>query len=103
AEAQVRIYPIGIGSPEGTVIEVDGYQIVTTLNEAILQDIANTTNGSYYFAENAESLNEIYETIDLQLTVKEQMMEVTAILAGLSLLFILIGAVLSMWWFGKMP
>ena len=103
AEAQVRIYPSGIGSPEGTVIQVDGFNIVTTLNEEILQEIANTTNGSYYFAEDSETLNEIYETIDLQLTVREEMMEITAILAGLSLLFVLAGSLLSMWWFGRMP
>ncbi len=36
AEAGVRIYPIGIGSPEGAVLEIDGFNIVTQLNETSL-------------------------------------------------------------------
>lgn len=103
AEAQIRIYPVGIGSRDGAVIEVDGFSIVTAVNEEGLQNIAETTNGTYYFAENEESLQEIYETIDLQLTVKEELLEITALLAALGLIFMLISGGLSMWWFGRVP
>lgn len=103
AEASVRVYSVGIGSPEGAVIEVDGFSILSQLNEKPLQDIANLTNGSYYHAEDAEALQEIYENVDLQLTIDGQKMEVTAIIAGIGLLLFLIGALLSMIWFGRMP
>jgi len=103
AEAGIRIYPVGIGSNEGTVLEVEGYNVLTQLNESTLQEIASLTNGSYYHAEDEETLKEIYKNIDLQLTINGEKMEVTSILAGLSLLFFLIGGVLSLFWYGRMP
>jgi len=102
-DAGVRIFPVGIGSPEGAVVEVDGFNIVTQLNETPLQQIAGLTNGTYYNAEDEESLREIYNTIDLQLTVREEKMEVTAIIAGVSILFFLAGGTLSLFWFGRVP
>ncbi len=92
AEAGVRIYPVGIGSTEGTVLQIEGFNILSQLNETSLQEIASLTNGSYYHAEDEEALQEIYENVDLQLTISGEKMEVTAIFAGLSLLF------LPDWW-----
>jgi Ca-activated chloride channel family protein len=103
AESGVRIYPVGIGSQEGTVVEINGFNILTQLNETMLQEIANLTNGSYYFTEDEDKLREIYENIDLRLTVEGEKSEVTSIVAGISLLFILIGGALSVLWFGRLP
>jgi Ca-activated chloride channel family protein len=103
AEASVRIYPVGIGSPEGIILEVEGYNVLTRLNEGTLQDIASLTNGFYYHAEDEESLHEIYENIDLQLKVDGDEMEITAILAGASLPFLLAGGFLTLLWFGRAP
>ena len=103
ASAGVRIYPIGIGTDEGAVVEVDGFNLMTRLDEAALDDIANVTNGIYYRADDEEALAEIYDSVDLQLTIDPEMMEVTSLFAGFSLLLVLIGAALSMVWFGRMP
>jgi Ca-activated chloride channel family protein len=103
AEAGVRIYPVGIGSPEGSVIEVDGFSILTQLDETTLQQIASLTNGVYHYAEDEESLQEIYQNIDLQLTINEEKMEITSIMAGISMLLFLIAGLLSLFWFGRVP
>lgn len=103
AEAGVRVYPVGIGSAEGVVLEVDGFNVLTRLDEMALEEIAGVTNGAYYRAEDGESLQDIYREVDLQLTVKGERMEVTSILAGLGTLFFLIAAGLSMIWFGRVP
>lgn len=103
AEAQIRIYPIGIGSQEGAVIDVEGFNILTQLNEGALEEIAALTNGTYYHAADADQLREIYETIDLQLTVRGEEMEITALLAIAAFLLALTGGVLSMLWFGRVP
>lgn len=103
AEAGVRIYPIGIGSDEGAVIEVDGFSLITRLDESGLEEIANLTNGLYYRAEDEASLQEIYENVDLQFTAAPEMMEVTSLFAGLSTLLMLVGAGLSMTWLGRAP
>ena len=103
AEAGVRIYAVGIGRPEGAMLELDGFNVVTQLNEAALQEIASLTNGSYYFAEDEEELRGISENIDLQLTIRGESMEITSILAGISLLFMLVSGALSLLWFGRVP
>jgi Ca-activated chloride channel family protein len=103
AESGVRIYPVGIGSQEGAILQIDGYNVSTRLDETALQAIADLTNGSYYRAEDEESLQEIYQNVDLQLTVRGEKMEVTAIIAGFSLLLFLIGGALTLFWFGRMP
>ena len=103
AVAGVRVYPVGIGSPEGAVLQLEGFNIVTQLDETALQEIASLTNGTYYHAADAESLQKIYQTIDLQLTTRGEKMEATAIFAGISLLCFLFGGALSLFWFGRMP
>lgn len=103
AEAGVRIYTIGIGTAEGSVIELDGFSVVTQLNEQPLQEIASLTNGAYYAASDSEALEEIYQNIDLQLTVRGEKMEITALVSGMAALFFLIGGTISFIWFGRVP
>jgi Ca-activated chloride channel family protein len=103
AEAGVRVYAIGIGSQEGAVIELEGFNILTQLDEARLEQIADVTNGAYFRAEDQEALSDIYRTIDLQLTTRGEEMEVTSLTAAASLLFLLLGGGLSLSWFGRVP
>jgi Ca-activated chloride channel family protein len=103
AEAGVRIYPVGIGSPEGVVLQIDGFNVLSRLDEKTLKEIASLTNGAYYYASDSESLYEIYRNVDLQLTIRGEKMEITALFAGLGLLFFLVGGTLSLLWFGRMP
>ena len=103
AESGVRIYPIGIGSNEGTVIQIEGFNILTQLNEPVLQNIASLTNGEYFYAESESALLEVYENVDLQLTIDGEKTEITSLLAGISGIFLLIGGLLSMIWFGRVP
>ena len=102
-EAGVRIYPVGVGSVEGTVLALDGFRILTQLNEVTLQEIADATNGVYYHAEDEQALREIYQDIELQMTVRGETMEITSIFAGGSILLLLTGAGLALFWFGRVP
>jgi Ca-activated chloride channel homolog len=103
ADAGVRIYPVGIGRPEGAILELDGFQIVTQLDEIILRQVADTTNGSYFRAADEEGLQEIYRNIDLQMTVRGEKMEITSLFAGASLLVLLVAGGMTLAWFGRMP
>ena len=103
ADAGVRVYTVGIGSPEGAVVEIDGFQILSQLNERTLQEISSVTNGAYYHADNSADLEDIYQNVDLQLTIDGEKMEITALIAGLGMLFLLTGGALSMLWFGRIP
>ena len=102
-EQGVRIYTIGVGSTGGTVLEIDGFNVFTQMNEPLLKEISDLTEGQYFRAENAEDLQTIYENLDPQFVVKPEKMEITSILGGLSLLILLVGGILSFIWFGRVP
>ena len=45
--AGVRVHAIGVGTAEGAVIEVEGFNIATALDEEVLKEIASVTDGTY--------------------------------------------------------
>ena len=102
AVAGVKIYPIGLGSADGTVVEVDGFSVATALDEELLEDIASVTDGQYFQAEDADELAQVYDQIDLQFVREAEYREVTAIVTGISLLLLVVGATLSLLWFGRL-
>ena len=72
ADMGVRVFAIGVGSPEGKPIPMDGELlkdkdgeiVVTRLDEAVLQEVAKAGNGVYVRAGNNEfGLNPIIENI----------------------------------------
>ena len=93
--AGVRIYPIGLGSPQGTVLEVDGFQIATRLDEATLKQIADTTDGTYYAASDSAALSKVYSAINLTWTARTERREITSWFAALAAAFLLLGAGVS--------
>lgn len=72
AEMGVRVFTIGVGSPEGKPIPMDGELlkdkdgniVVSRLDESVLQEVAQAGNGVYVRAGNSEfGLNPIIEDI----------------------------------------
>ena len=72
AEMGVRVFTIGVGSPEGKPIPMDGGLlkdrdgniVVTRLDESVLQEVAKAGNGLYVRAGNSEfGLNPIIDDI----------------------------------------
>ena len=103
ADLGVRVYTVGVGTPGGITIEVEGMTVHTSLDEAMLQYISTETGGMYYNAGNEGELGRIYDDIKPQLSVKPEEMEITSIFAGLGMIVFLIGAMLSLLWFGHVP
>jgi Ca-activated chloride channel family protein len=97
----VRVYTVGVGSAEGAVINVDGMNIYTQLDEAMLTEIAKTSGGQYYYAADKNELNHIYDDLEPKLSIKPEEMELTSLFAGIGLLVFLIGGALSLLWFGR--
>jgi Ca-activated chloride channel family protein len=98
AAAGVRVETVGIGTVEGTTIEVDGFQVATALNEELLTAIAQATAGSYHRAGDANQLAGIYRDLDLRRTSLPQLMELTgAALAVAMLLLVASGLLMSLW------
>lgn len=101
ANSGVRIFPVGFGSTEGTVLEVDGFSIATSLNEPLLVDLAETSDGTFFAGADAAAFEQIYDSIDLKLTVRGDKTEITSLLAAAAALLLVTGAGLSMLWFGR--
>jgi Ca-activated chloride channel family protein len=103
ADFGVRIYTVGIGTPEGATLTADGFTVQSQLNESILQYISAATGGVYYNAGNEQDLQRIYGDLQPKLSIKTEEMEITSILAGIGMLFFIIGGAISLLWFGRVP
>ena len=103
ADRGVRIHTVGIGSAEGTILEVEGFVVHSRLDEPMLRQISEVTDGTYHAAEDPEELSAIYESIDTRLTIQAEPMEVTSLFAGAGVLVLLIGAFASLVWLGRLP
>jgi Ca-activated chloride channel family protein len=99
--AGVRIYPIGIGSTDGTVVKIDGFSVATKLDEEMLTNIASVSDGAYFNATDEASLVKVYDKIDLKFTSEPRRTEITGLVAGVSTLLLFVGAGLSLAWFGR--
>ena len=103
ADEGVRIYTVGIGSAAGTTLDVDGFKVHTQLDAATLQHISEVTGGTYYAAADEQDLHKVYDELDTRLVVKPQMIEVTSLFAGASVLLLVVGGVFSLLWLGRLP
>lgn len=110
----VKIYTIGVGSDQ-TIIPVNVFgqiryqQAEGGLNEALLQEIAQTTGGQYYRAKDAAALNQIFDNIN-QLEKSEfdrdnfrQYTELAFDLIKAALVMLLLGIFLDRYYFVQIP
>lgn len=104
AEMGIKIFTIGIGTPEGAPIRIDGEfikdeqgeMVVSKLNEAMLEEIATSTGGIYIRAtkqsigldEIVRSINEMEQT-ELSTVKFEEFNEQFQYLLGIALLLLL--------------
>lgn len=103
ADRGVRVYTVGLGSTTGSTLHVNGFTVHTQLDEAALQQIAQITGGTYYNATSAQDLTKIYGGLDPELVIRPEKIEVTAIFAGASAAVLMIGGLLSLFWFSRLP
>jgi len=99
----IRVYTVGLGSAEGTILRLQGRQIRTRLDEATLKQIAAMTDAEYFNASNATDLRAVYEKLSTQLVLRQQKTEVTAYLTALAAVLSIIAGGLSLLWFNRLP
>jgi Ca-activated chloride channel homolog len=102
AEHGVRIYTVGMGTPEGTTVSADGWSMRVRLDEDTLKQVARKTEGDYFRADSANDLKQIYSRLSARLSFeKQQPTEITSLFAAIGALFAGLGALLSMLWFNR--
>jgi Ca-activated chloride channel family protein len=99
----IRVYTVGVGSLEGTVLRTGGRAMRVRLDEATLKAVAEATDGAYYNASTEKDLQAIYENLSTHLVFRKQQTEITAGFTGLAVILSLIAGVLSLLWFNRLP
>lgn len=103
AERGVRIFTVGLGTEEGTIIEVEGFRVHSRLDEGSLRQIADMTAGTYYPASEPDQLAAIYDDIETRFVIRPEATEITSFVAAAGLGLLLLGALGGLRWLGRAP
>jgi Ca-activated chloride channel family protein len=103
ANAGIKIYTVGIGTPEGTVLRIQGRNIPTRLDEETLKGIADVTGGRYFNAQTETDLQEIYENLARERVIENKETEITFAFAGAALALSVLAGALGLVWFNRLP
>src|SRR3954464_7375483 len=101
ADRGVRIFTVGVGTPEGKVVGFDGWSMHVRLDEDTLRAIADLTRGEYFYAGNALDLKTIYQTMNTRLVMETKKTEISAFFAAAGAILVLLAALLSLSWFSR--
>jgi Ca-activated chloride channel family protein len=101
AERGVRIYTVGVGTPDGKIVGFEGWSMHVRLDEETLKRVADVTRGEYFYAGTAVDLSKVYDTLSSRLMFEKKKTEVTAFFAAAAALVTLLAAGLSLLWFNR--
>jgi Ca-activated chloride channel family protein len=101
AERGVRVFTVGVGTPDGQILTGEGWSIRVRLDEDALKVIADMTRAEYFFAGNALDLKKIYEGLNSKLVMEKKETEITAGFTAAALILAVAAAALSLLWFNR--
>jgi Ca-activated chloride channel homolog len=97
AERGVRIFTVGVGTPEGALLSVDGWSMRVRLDEAGLRKIADMTRGEYFRAGSELDFKKVYKHLAAKLAMgKGRETEITSLFVALGVVLALFAVTLSM-------
>jgi Ca-activated chloride channel homolog len=102
ANEGIRILTIGVGTTNGTTLDLDGFRVQTALDEGLLQQVAEATKGSYQPAAQLKA-SSVYDGLSERLVTRDQDIEITALVAGAGLILLICGAAISLARSGRLP
>ncbi|HEX6691365.1 MAG TPA: ABC transporter ATP-binding protein, partial [Burkholderiales bacterium] len=101
ADRGVRIYTVGVGTPDGKIVGFEGWSMHVRLDEETLKTVADLTRGEYFYAGTAVDLKKIYETLRTKFVLETKKTEVTALFSAAAALLAAFAGLLSMMWFNR--
>jgi Ca-activated chloride channel family protein len=101
--AGIKVYTVGIGTPEGTVVRIQGRSQFTRLDEETLRGIADATGGKYLNAQTDKDLAKVYDDLARQRQTQPESRDLTYYLTGIALIFSLVAGGFSLAWFNRLP
>ena len=99
----IRIYTVGVGTPAGAVLSLEGRSIRTSLDETTLKQVAADTDAQYFLATSDADLKKVYENLTTELVLRTQKTEVTALFTLVAAVFSVVASALSLLWFNRLP
>ncbi len=103
AERGVRVYTVGMGTKAGGVVGSPFGGFRSDLDEATLRQVADLTEGEYFYAATQHDLTAVYDRLSKQLVLRVERIEVTAIVTAVAAGLFLLAGILSMLWFDALP
>jgi len=101
AERGVRVFTVGVGTPNGEILVGEGWSMRVRLDEETLKQIANLTGAEYFYAGTAVDLKKIYQSLNSRFVLEKKETEITALFAAAAALTVLLSAALSLAWFNR--
>ena len=104
----IPIYTVALGTQEGTItVPRPGGQGGTETRRVppdpqSLAEVARASGGKTYTAADASKLSDVYKSLGSLLGTKNEKRQVTAGFAGGALVLLLLGAAMSLRWFGRL-
>ena len=99
----IKVYTVGIGTKEGSVLRIQGRSVFTRLDEDTMKGIAELTGGRYLSAQSEEELARVYDELARERQFEDEKTEVTFIVTAAALVLSMIGGFLSLLWFNRLP
>jgi Ca-activated chloride channel family protein len=101
AERGIRVFTVGVGTPNGEILVGEGWSMRVRLDEETLKTIANLTGGEYFYAGTAVDLKKIYQSLNSRFVLEKKETEITALFAAAAAFTVLLSALLSLLWFNR--
>ncbi|WP_322993605.1 VWA domain-containing protein [Limnohabitans sp.] len=102
ADLGVRVYTVGVGTAQGTVLKAQGMQMRVKLDEASLKKIAEITKAEYFSVDKREDLLQIYQSLSSKIVLKKhRRTEVSALCVLLGMLLVCWGCAWVWWRHGR--
>src|SRR5690606_3287934 len=101
AERGVRVFTVGIGTPNGELLGAEGWSMRVRLDDESLKTIANLTRAEYFYAGTAQDLKKVYQSLNSKFVMEKKETEISSVFAAAGALLMLLGAGLSLLWFNR--
>jgi Ca-activated chloride channel family protein len=101
AQRGVRVFTVGIGTPNGQIVTGDGWSMRVRLDEEPLKMIADLTRAEYFYAGTASDLKKIYQSLRSRIVLETRETEITSVFSAFAALAVLLSATLSLVWFNR--
>jgi Ca-activated chloride channel homolog len=108
--AGIPVDTVAVGTPNGIVSQVipltNGQtavqKIPVPLDSTALQEVAQTTNGTFLQAGSTAQLDRVYKSLSTHISRSQRKHQLNRVAGGIALLFILAGVALSGFWFSRL-